>query len=614
MTEPTRQKEKAKVQRPARPLHPGVQPNRRIEDHALIGNLRSAALVARDGTIDWLCLPDFDSDACFTSLLGTPENGEWVLAPKARIQKIERRYRKDTLILETDFICDTGTVRLIDFMAVRQEHPRLVRTVVGLKGKVTMHSAVTPRFAFGRSVPRVESADGSLRAFAGPDALFLRRSDQSAAPPLVSDIQVSEGQRISWVLSWNYSWLDEVPPRLDADEAERETERFWIGWVSKIVPPPRYRDTVVRSLITLKACTFDRTGGIVAAPTTSLPETPGGARNWDYRFTWLRDAVLAHNAFARAGVRDEAASFWKWVMRAIAGDPSQMQIMYGIRGERRLTEAELGWLDGYGGAKPVRIGNAAYDQFQLDVLGEVAAVIYAGAKTTGQVGPVAQRALLNVAEQTMQVWRKPDKGIWEMRGPDRHFVASKVAAWGAIDRAIKAAEETQLAAPVDKLLAVREEIFNEVCNQGFDPELNSFVQYYGGKQMDASLLNIPLFGFLPATDPRVVGTVAMIERELIQDGLVLRFKPDATGSVDGLLGDEGTFLACSFWLVNTYQMMGRFEDARRLFEALLALSNDVGLLAEEYMPKLHEQIGNFPQVFSHCALVNAAYTLAETRA
>jgi GH15 family glucan-1,4-alpha-glucosidase len=406
MTEPTIQREK--VQELGRPVQPVVQAPRRIEDHALIGNLRSAALVALDGTIDWLCLPDFDSDACFASLLGTSANGEWAITPKEPIQKVERRYRKDTLILETDFTCDSGTIRLIDFMPVHQEFPRLVRTIVGLKGKVAVHSELTPRFAFGRSIPRVEGTDGSLRAFAGPDALFLRRSDRDSAPPMVSDFQVGAGQRISWVLSWNYSWLDQVPPNLNADEAERDTERFWTGWVSKIVPPPKYRDAVVRSLITLKACTYESTGGIVAAPTTSLPETPGGERNWDYRYTWLRDSVLAVNAMSRAGLQDEAESFWKWVMRAIAGDPAQLQIMYGIRGERRLTEADLGWLGGYGGAKPVRIGNGAYEQFQLDVLGEVSAVLYAGAKYFGEVGPTTQRALLNAATQTMKVWRNPD--------------------------------------------------------------------------------------------------------------------------------------------------------------------------------------------------------------
>ncbi|WP_338869528.1 glycoside hydrolase family 15 protein [Myxococcus stipitatus] len=608
------QTQREKSPEPIIPVQPGIQEGRRIEDHALIGNLRSAALVTLDGTIDWLCLPDFDSDACFASLVGKEENGEWALAPSDPIQKVTRRYRKDTLILETDFTCDSGSVRVIDFMPLHQEFPTLVRTIVGVKGTVAMHSKLTPRFSFGRSIPRVESMDGSLRAFAGPDAVFLRRTDRDSPSPLVSKFHVTEGQRFSWVMSWNYSWLNQVPPRLDADEAEQNTERFWTDWVSKIVPPPKYRDAVVRSLITIKACTFESTGGIVAAPTTSLPETPGGLRNWDYRFTWLRDAVLAHHALSLAGLEDEAGSFWRWVMRAIAGDPAQLQIMYGIRGERRLTEATLEWLDGYGGAKPVRIGNGAYDQFQLDVLGEVAAVLYAGAKYFNKVDPIAQRALLNVAEQAMKVWRNPDKGIWEMRGPDRHFTASKVAAWAAIDRAIKASDETKMAAPMERLLEVREEIFEEVCAKGFDPELNSFVQYYGGKELDASLLYIPMLDFLPATDPRVVGTVEQIERQLIQDGLVLRFKPDATGSVDGLVGEEGTFLACSFWLVDTYQMMGRFEDARRLFEMLLSLSNDLGLLAEEYMPSLRTQLGNFPQAFSHFSLVNAAYTITAARA
>jgi GH15 family glucan-1,4-alpha-glucosidase len=532
------------------------------------------------------------------------------------VREVRRRYRGDTLILETDFVTSSGTLRLTDFMPPRREHPRIVRIVECLDGQVAVHAEFKPRFAFGFAIPRIREEGESSFAFAGPDGLYLSGGPTFGAPPLDAHFTLTAGVRIPYVLTWVPSWREQVPPGLDAYDAEQETENFWKRWTSGIRAPARYRDAVVRSLITLKACTFEETGGIAAAPTTSLPETPGGERNWDYRFCWLRDASLTLNAFLRAGLREEAHAFFRWTRRAIAGDPAQMQIMYGLRGERRLSEVELPWLSGYGGARPVRIGNGAYDQFQLDVLGEVAAVLYLGSRQFGQTGPQGRRALVTIAEYVAKAWQRPDRGIWEMRGPERHFTASKVSAWTAIDRAVQVLEESQQEAQdtevLQRLRKVRQEIVDEVLREGFNSERNTFTQYYGGKGLDASLLFIPLTGFLPPNDPRVVGTVAALERELMQDGLLLRFKPE--GAVDGLSGDEGVFLACSFWLVVTYQMMGRQADATALFERLLSLRNDVGLLAEEYDPSGKRHLGNFPQAFSHFALVNAAYELTKARA
>jgi GH15 family glucan-1,4-alpha-glucosidase len=599
-----------------RMIVPEAQTQPLIEDHALIGDTYTAGLVAKNGSIDFLCLPAFDSDACFASLLGTNENGHWTIAPTGEVLEVRRRYRGDTLILETDFVTSSGTLRVIDFMPPRREYAHIVRVVECIDGRVPVRAELKPRFAFGFAVPAIMEGRAWTFAFAGPDGLFLRGGPTFGPPALTAHFTLSAGDRIPYVLSWVPSWREEPPPAVDAFEAEQETEAFWKRWTSGIRPPARYRDAVVRSLITLKACTFGETGGIVAAPTTSLPETPGGERNWDYRFTWLRDASLTLNAFIRAGLRHEGRSFFYWTQRAIAGDPGQMQIMYGLRGERRLSEVELPWLTGYGGARPVRIGNGAYDQFQLDVLGEVAAVLYVGATQFGESSAPGRRSLLGIAEHVAKTWRNPDRGIWEMRGPERHFTASKVAAWTAIDRAIKALEDSSLERPdpetLQRLRKVRQEITDEVLREGFNRELNSFTQYYGGKGLDASLLFIPLMGFLPAKDPRVVSTVAALERELMEDGLLLRFRPE--GDVDGLSGEEGVFLACSFWLVNTYQMMGRQADATALFERLLSICNDVGLLAEEYDTKRKRQLGNFPQAFSHFALVNSAYELTQTRA
>jgi GH15 family glucan-1,4-alpha-glucosidase len=448
--------------------------------------------------------------------------------------------------------------------------------------------------------------DGATKLFAGPDSLYLRGGPTDKSPALVAEFLLSEGAEVSYSLSYGPSY-EEPPLAEDVAQAERTTEEFWTRWCSTLHLPTLYRDVVTRSLITLKACIYEPTGGIVAAPTSSLPETLGGVRNWDYRFCWLRDGALALHSLILAGLREEAQAFFEWMLRAIAGDPAQVQIMYGIRGERRLSEVELTWLDGYEGARPVRIGNGAYEQRQLDLFGEVAMVLYEASQRFEAHHPDAVRALIGIARYVATVWREPDRGIWEMRGPERSFTASKVAAWVALDRAIRYVEEQGLNEPVADLRKARKTIFDEVCSQGFNPDLDTFTQYYGGTGLDASLLFIPLSGFLPATDARVVGTVEAIERELLQDGLLLRFKPEA--AVDGLSGEEGVFLACSFWLAAVYQMMGREEDARRLFDRAASTRNDLGLLAEEYDTKGRRQLGNFPQAFSHFALVNAAFTL-----
>jgi len=585
-------------------------PTPRIEDHALIGDMRTAALVTMYGSIDWLCLPAFDSDACFAALVGTADNGHWTITPTVPVREVRRHYRKSTLILETEFVTERGTVRLLDFMppAHERKYSRVCRSIRCINGTVPLRSELSPRLAFGRAIPRIVPIDGATKMFAGPDALYLRGGPTNGAPSPVAEFVLSAGEEVSYSLGYARSY--EEPPREDdVVQAERATEEFWTRWCSTLHVPPQYQDLVIRSLITLKACIYEPTGGIVAAPTSSLPETPRGERNWDYRFCWLRDGMLAVRSFILAGRREEARAFFEWILRAVAGDPAQMQIMYGIRGERRLSEVELAWLEGYEGAKPVRVGNAAYDQRQLDIYGEMALVLYEAGRDFDAHRPEAVSALIGIARHVMCVWRQPDRGIWEMRGPERDFTASKVSAWTALDRAIRYTEEYGLDEPVEDLRKTREAIFQEVCHKGFSPELNSFTQYYGGKGLDASLLFIPLAGFLPATDPRVVGTVEALERELLRGGLLLRFKPEA--DVDGLSGDEGVFLACSFWLAATYQMMGREEDAHRLFNKAAAARNDLGLLAEEYDPNSQRQLGNFPQAFSHFALVSAAFALAE---
>jgi GH15 family glucan-1,4-alpha-glucosidase len=583
------------------------EPQLLIEDHALIGDLHTAALVARDGSIDFLCLPEFDSDACFASLLGRPENGRWKIAPTQTVTDVRRQYRGDTMILETEFSVDGGVVRLVDFMPPRSGAPHLVRWVEGVEGKVTVRFELRPRFGSGITIPRLTMVEDTSAAIAGGDALYLQGGEGLGGVPFETELTVEAGQRIPFVLSWAPSY-EAAPEAIDPDEALSETEAHWENWVKQLRLPSDYREVVLRSLLTLKACTYRPSGAIVAAPTFGLPETVGGERNWDYRFCWIRDASLTLNALMNAGLTDEAVSFGNWLERAIGGTASQLQIMYGIRGERRLTEVVLPWLEGYEGSKPVRIGNGAYDQFQLDVLGEFAMVLFTKLQMTGELSRRARGAFEMLIRQTAEAWRKPDHGIWEMRGPKRHFTASKVSAWTVMDRWIRTIDKFGLKVDKRKWVALRDEIFEEVCEKGYDRESNSFTQYYGSKELDGSLLFIPLSGFLPADDPRVVGTVRRIEQDLVQDGLVLRYRTGATD--DGLAGEEGTFLACSFWLVLTYHQMGRTEEARALFERLIALENDVGLLAEEYFPRLHRQVGNFPQAFSHLALVNAAYTLA----
>lgn len=584
------------------------EPGLLIEDHALLGDLYTAALVARDGSIDFLCLPDFDSDACFTSLLGTADNGRWKMAPTATVRDVKRRYRGKTLIVETEFVTDEGTVRLVDFMPIRKGTPHLVRWVEGVQGTVTMRCELRPRFANGSTVPTLRKTDHACAAIAGPDALYLRGGVGEAPPPFESEFKVQAGQRIPFVLSWARPY-EEIPKPLDPEVALSETQSFWEDWASKLRLPAEYKDVVLRSLLTLKACTFHPSGALVAAPTFGLPETPGGERNWDYRFCWIRDSVLTLNALMRSGLTDEADAFGTWLENAVGGAPGQLQIMYGIRGERHLTEIPLNWLQGYEGARPVRTGNGAYTQFQLDVLGEFAAILFIHAQLIGKLPERGQKVLKTLATRVSEVWRQPDHGIWEMRGPKHEFIASKVAAWTTVDRWVQAIELYGLKEDKAPWVKLRQTIFDEVCSKGFDAQRNTFTQYYGSKGVDASLLFIPMSGFLPADDPRVVGTVRAIEQELMPQGLVLRYLTE--DSVDGLSGEEGAFLACSFWLANTYQLMGRQEDARRLFDKLVGLCNDVGLLAEEYLPRERRQIGNFPQAFSHLALVNCAYILAE---
>jgi len=578
-----------------------------IEDYGIIGDLHTVALVGRDGSIDWLCLPRFDSGACFAKLLGTDDHGFWRLAPKGAARATHRHYRGDTLVLESEFVTDEGTVRVVDCMPIRQAHPEVVRLVEGVRGKVTMEMALTIRFGYGQVVPWVRQTDGTLTAVAGPDALSLWTTVQTHGSDLstVAEFTVSEGQTVPFSLSWYPA--NEVPPRpVDAAYAIRDTEQWWQEWVDQCTYQGDYRDAVVRSLITLKALTYEPTGGIVAAPTTSLPEDVGGGRNWDYRFCWLRDATLTLESLMRGGFYEEAMAWRTWLLRATAGDPSQMQIMYGAAGERRLDEWEIDWLPGYEGSRPVRIGNEAAGQFQLDVYGEVMSALYESVQPGDPNGDAAwelQRSLLAFLENG---WREPDDGIWEVRGPRRHFTHSKVMAWVAFDRAIRTVEDHGAEGPVDHWREIRQEIHDQVCDQGFNAAMGSFTQYYGSDGLDASLLMIPLVGFLPATDPRMRGTIEAIERDLLEGDFVLRYRTVDSGEVDGLSGREGAFLACSFWLADCLALLGRDADARRLLERLLDLRNDLGLLSEEYDPVAGRLVGNFPQAFSHVSLVNSA--------
>jgi GH15 family glucan-1,4-alpha-glucosidase len=580
-----------------------------LEDYALIGDCYTAALVGRDGSIDWLCLPRFDAGACFAALLGNPEHGRWLLAPRGDVRATRRRYRDDTLVLETAYETGEGAVTVLDCMPVRTEVPDLVRVVEGKRGTVRMGMELIIRFDYGSIVPWVQRTDDGLSAIAGPDRLLLRTEAPLRGENFttISDFTVSPGQRVAFALTWHPSH-EEPPAAIDPVWAVAETERWWRAWSGRCSYHGPYRDTVRRSLITLKAMTYAPTGGIVAAPTTSLPEQLGGVRNWDYRYCWLRDATFTLLALLDAGYRDEARAWRNWLLRAVAGRPAEAQILYGLAGERRLPEREVPWLPGYAGSRPVRVGNAAADQFQLDVYGEVIDALYHARALGLEASPVGWemgRVLLNFLESA---WTQPDQGLWEVRGPRRHFTHSKVMAWVAVDRVIKAVENFGLKGPADRWRGLRATIHEQVCREGFDPDLNSFVQYYGSKDLDASLLMIPLVGFLPPSDPRVRGTVAAVERCLLRDGFVQRYVSRPT--VDGLPEGEGAFLACTFWLADNLILLGRRDDARALFERLLGLCNDVGLLAEEFDPRAGRLLGNFPQAFSHVGLVNTAMNLS----
>jgi GH15 family glucan-1,4-alpha-glucosidase len=580
----------------------------RIEDYAMIGDCRTAALVSRDGSIDWFCCPRFDSDACFAALLGLREHGRWSIAPRAEAS-VTRRYRPNTLVLETHFETEEGAGTLIDFMPPGDRHSTIMRLLVGTRGKVTMGTELILRFGYGAVVPWVTRLeDGSLRAIAGPDMVVLRTPVHlhGADMTTVGEFTINKDDTIPFVLSYLPSHLPLQAP-FDPMTALHDTETFWQDWSAKCRPAGPWSEAVLRSMITLKALTYAPTGGIVAAPTTSLPEQLGGERNWDYRFCWLRDATLVLLGAMNAGYYEEAQAWRDWLLRAVAGSPDQLQIMYGIAGERRLTEWIAPWLPGYENSAPVRIGNAAHSQLQLDVFGEIMDVHYQARRSglsTNESGWAVQLAFL---EHLKKIWQEPDEGIWEVRGAPRHFTHSKVMAWVAYDRSIKSAETFGLEGPLDEWRKLRDEIYAEVCAKAFDNELGTFVQSYGSKQLDASLLLMPCVGFLPVSDPRVVGTITAIERRLLRDGFVMRY--DTEQMDDGLPPGEGAFLACSFWLVDVYVLQGRVADAERMFRRLIALRNDVGLLSEEYDLRLKRLVGNFPQAFSHMALVNTAYNL-----
>lgn len=582
-----------------------------IEDYALIGDCHTAALVSNRGAIDWLCLPHFDSAACFAALVGSEGNGHWTIAPATPVRRVRRRYREGTLILETEFETDEGTVVLVDFMTPRNSTPDLIRIVIGKTGRVSMKLELVLRFDYGSIVPWVAQTGSGISAIAGPDMVSLRTKVPLRGEGLttVAAFTVCEGEEASFDLTWYPSHHYEPSP-LDIPQALRETEAWWHDWSARCSYKGKWRDAVVRSLITLKALTFLPTGGIVAAPTTSLPEQIGGVRNWDYRFCWVRDATLTLDALLNAGYIEEAASWREWLLRAVAGHPGELNIAYGLRGERRLTELELPWLSGYEGSIPVRTGNAAYSQFQLDIYGEIADTLFecrcAGMGSIGEKREGVVQALLEFLETA---WEKPDEGLWEVRGPRRHFTHSKMMAWVAMDRAVKSMEKGWLPYSAN-WPALRDRIHAQVCQQGFNAELDSFVQFYGSSHLDASLLMMPLVGFLPAKDPRVVGTVAAIERTLKSpEGFVNRYTTDP--AVDGLPHGEAAFLPCTFWLADNYRLQGRRDAAIETFEQLLNIRNDVGLLSEEYAPVAGRLVGNFPQAFSHVGLVNTAFGLEQ---
>ncbi len=583
----------------------------KIEDYAFLSDTQTCALVSRDGCVDWLCFPRFDSGACFASLLGDGENGRWRFHPTEKITATRRRYRGDTLILETEIETATGTVRLIDFMPPRGYAPDIIRIVEGVRGSVSMQMELTIRFDYGHIVPWVRQRNGALEAIAGPDALILHTPVETYGKNFrtFADFTVREGERVPFVLTW-FPSHEEQPKEVDAEHALAETEEFWTEWADCCEVQGPWREAIVRSLITLKGLTYAPTGGIVAAATTSLPEDLGGVRNWDYRYCWLRDATFTLLSLMHSGYRGEARAWRQWLLRAVAGRPEQLQIMYGVCGERRLSEFELPWLSGYENSQPVRVGNAASEQFQLDVYGEVLDAMYHADEAGIETSETDWRLQAALVRSLETKWEEPDYGIWEVRGDPQHFTHSKMMAWVAFDRAIKIGEKHHGSKPetLERWRLIRDQIHAQVCEHGFDRERQAFTQVYGRPGLDASLLMMPLIGFLPPSDERVRLTVEAIERDLMEGGFILRYRTEE--DVDGLPGHEGVFLLCTFWLADCLYLIGRKDDARNLFERLLALRNDVGLLAEEYDPKAKRMLGNFPQAFSHIALVNTARILS----
>ena len=580
----------------------------KIEDYAMIGDCETAALVNREGSIDWLCWPDFPSSACFAALLGSGDNGFWKVAPAGKGWKSTRKYREHTLILETTFENEQGAVRLIDFMPIREQNSDVVRIVEGIRGKVDLCSTLSLRFDYGRTVPWVTAIEDGIRAVAGPNLTVLHASVPVHGENLqtVAEFTVSEGERVWFTLTYGESFRPDPEP-IDARQALEDTEEFWKRWIAQLAYKGRYGDVVERSLITLKAMTFRPTGGLVAAMTTSLPECIGGSRNWDYRYCWLRDTTFTLLAMTTAGYFEEACAWQDWLLRAVAGSPDQVQIMYGLKGERQLVEWEIDWLSGYENSKPVRVGNAASGQLQLDIYGEMLDTFFHALHGLGKHTEEDFSVLMRLLDHLEKIWQQPDEGIWETRGGREQFTYSKMMAWVAFDRATLIAEKLDIEAPVERWQKLRDTIHEEICRKAFNREKNAFVQFYGADQLDAALLLMPLVGFLPATDPRVRGTIEAIERELMPGGFVLRY--DTSKVKDGLPPGEGVFLACSFWMVSCLKAIGRMEDARTLFERLVGLSNDVGLLSEEYDVNGKRLVGNFPQAFSHISLVNAAFDL-----
>ncbi|MGH9715917.1 MAG: glycoside hydrolase family 15 protein [Candidatus Acidiferrales bacterium] len=581
---------------------------RTIEDYALIGNCETAALVARDGSMDWMCLPRFDSPACFAALLGTPENGRWLIAPTAKA-RTKRRYRPDTLILETEFVTSEGSVLLTDFMPLNSKTPKIIRVVKGLQGSVHMRTEVVIRFDYGLTVPWVTRQKDATVAVAGPHLLALRTPVPMEGKDLrtVGDFTITAGKSVSFVMEYGSS-SEPAPAAVSWQQCLRKTDKWWRKWTSKLKYNGRWAIELKRSLITVKALTYAPTGGIVAAPTTSLPEQPGGPLNWDYRYCWVRDATFTLLALIHAGYHEEAQRWKEWLKRAVAGSFDQLQMLYGVAGERKLLEWEADWLTGYRGAAPVRIGNAASEQVQLDVYGELADCLHQ-ARGTQELPDHDQEGFnlqVELVKHLEKIWREPDNGIWEIRGKKQHYTHSKMMAWVAFDRTIKTAEMLKMDSRVRKWKKVRQQIHDDVCRRGFNKKLGAFVQTYGARKLDSSLLLMPLVGFLPASDPRVQGTVKQIEKQLMREGLVLRYEiPDTKGGSAG----EGAFLPCSFWLADNYELMGRHDDAKKLLQRLLGLCNDLGLLAEEYDFQKHRQLGNFPQAFTHLALINTVLNL-----